>query len=61
MASFFVLTDDSGDEITKNGMCRECGMCGLEGKWILGFGGKTIGKETTWKTCCSWEDNIKVL
>ena len=60
MASWFVLTDDSGDEITKNGIGRECGMCGVEGKWILGFGGEPIGKETTWKTCCSWEDNIKV-
>jgi hypothetical protein len=25
-------------------------MCGVEGKWILGFSGETTGKETTWKT-----------
>jgi hypothetical protein len=61
VASLLVLTDDSCNEITKNEVCRECGMCGVEGKWIPGFGGKTIGKETTWKTFCSWEDNIKVL
>jgi len=50
VASWFVMTNDSDDEITKNGMCRECGVCGVEGKCILGFGWKTIVKETTWKT-----------
>jgi hypothetical protein len=41
------MTNNSYDKITKNGMCRECGV---EGKWILGCGGETTGKERTWKT-----------
>jgi len=45
-----MLTNDLDDQITKNGMCRECGMCGLEGKCTLSFSGETIVKRTTWKT-----------
>jgi len=32
-----LMTNYSDDEITKNGMCRECGMCGVEGNayWLL--------------------------
>jgi hypothetical protein len=33
------MTNDLDDGITKNGMCRESGVCGVEGKWILGFSG----------------------
>jgi hypothetical protein len=34
----------------KNGMCRACGMCGVEEKCIQGFSRETIRKETLWKT-----------
>jgi len=30
-----------------------------EEKCVQGFGGKTRGKETTWKTRRRWENNIK--
>ena len=37
MASWFVMANDSNDEITKNGLCRERGVCGVEGNeyWVL--------------------------
>ena len=37
LASWFVMTNDSDDEITKNGLCRERGVCGVEGNeyWVL--------------------------
>jgi hypothetical protein len=33
-----------------NEMDGVCGMCGGEKKSIKDFGGRTWGKETTWKT-----------
>jgi hypothetical protein len=36
----------------KNEMGAGCGVYGGEERSIKGFGGKTRGKETTWKT---WE------
>ena len=39
-----MLTSVSDDYITKNGLCRDCGMCGLEWKCILCFG-KEVNSE----------------
>ena len=37
-----------------------CSMYGREEMHVQGFGGGAWGKETTWKTRCRWEDNIKM-
>ena len=37
-----------------------CSTYGGEERCTQGFGGETGGKETTWKTRRSWEDNIKM-
>jgi hypothetical protein len=38
------------DQIEKNEMGGACNTYGGEERCIQGFGGKTQGKETTWKT-----------
>jgi hypothetical protein len=40
----------TGDQIEKNEMDGEFNAYGGEERSIQGFGGKTQGKETTWKT-----------
>jgi hypothetical protein len=40
----------SGDQINKNEMGGACDTYGGQERCILGFGGETCGKETTWKT-----------
>jgi hypothetical protein len=37
-------------KIEKNEMGGVCSECGGEERHIQGFGGETLGKETTWKT-----------
>jgi hypothetical protein len=39
-----------GDKIKKNETDRACSIYRGEERSIEGFGGKTCGKETTWKT-----------
>jgi len=39
-----------GDKIEKNEMGRACSMYEGEERGIQGFGGETLGKETTWET-----------
>jgi len=47
----FTLTKyDLGDKIKKNEMGGACRTCGGEKSCIQGFGGGTLGKDTTWKT-----------
>jgi len=43
-----------------NEISGECSIYGGEEKYIQGFGGETLGKETTWKTQAKWKDNIKM-
>jgi len=50
----------SGDQIEKNEMGLPCCMYGVEERWIQVSGGETWGKETTFKTRHSWNDNIKM-
>jgi len=40
----------SGDQIKKNKVSGTCSMYGRHKRCIQGFGGKTWGKMTTWKT-----------
>jgi hypothetical protein len=40
----------SGDQITKTEMGRACGMYGREERCKQGLGGKSRGKEATWKS-----------
>ena len=39
-----------GDEIEKKIMDRACGTYGRQERYTVGFGGDTLGKETTWRT-----------
>jgi hypothetical protein len=43
----------SGDKIEKNEMGGACSAYGGEEKRMQGFGGETLGKETTWETQAS--------
>ena len=38
------------EQIREDKVGSACGTCGVEKKWLRGFGSVTWKKETTWKT-----------
>jgi hypothetical protein len=49
----------SGDKIEKNEGVENVVRMGIADVYT-GFGGKTWGKESTWKTQTRWKDNIEM-
>jgi hypothetical protein len=49
-----------GYQIKENEIGWTCGTYGRDERCIQGFGGETLGKETTLKPRRKWEDSIKM-